>query len=97
MTPLTLEDATEYIGKWAYLKYGPANKEGILVMAECLIAIAGTVENAEWLSHEIIMGCAHFPAPIEMRRILAQHCAPADGIEPEKIDKHDYLDWGGKE
>lgn len=74
----------------------PRTPEGIKSIATRLESMCGDEATARWLVNRIMNGAQRFPAPVEMRRILCQHCPPADGLEERQVDVSDFMGFSGK-
>lgn len=99
VTPLTKLQAVKLVKKWECLGSWsfPRTQEGLEALAEALVSITGTLENAEKLTQRVLMGCSRCPTPIELRKIMSSKIGPpADGLHECSLDATDLMSGGGK-
>ena len=98
MRELTKPEALKLVKRWECFGYSfPKTTEGVMALTEAFMAIAGTLEEGQWLSHQVVSGFPRCPAPIELRRFYTAKRGPAaDGIHERDIDASDYLTGGAR-
>lgn len=90
---LKLVRGWEALGPWSF----PKTPDGLEALVRAFCGIAGTPENAEKLSHLVVMGCSRCPTPIELRKIMSNKIGPpADGLHEASTDLSDLMSGGGK-
>jgi len=90
-------EALKLVRRWECFGYSfPRTQEGIEALRDAFMDITGTIEEAVWLSQQVVNGFPRCPAPIELRRFYTAKRGPAaDGIHERDLDASDYL-TGGK-